>query len=1195
MSRSVRNHNNKINALKFIQENEFFLKIVSDEFKNDIDVVAVSVKQNGLTLEFASESLRNDDDIVSIACRSNIEAIQFASDRLKSDVNMFNMILENDFSEEALFYFDHTLLSNEELMLRAIKKSENHWLFVADQLKYNDQFIEKALRENINILKHLFHFQIRDIEMAKIAIKESIEFLTFLDPKLKENRELLMFTISKCHGVDPLVYFDQSFADDDEIAFALLYKNNISESFKGLSRRLKENENIVYQALKLDGLLLAHVPSKFRQDKKLVCIAVSQNGLALEYADRKLRADKDVVLLAIYSDYTALGFADDILWLDRDIIKAALRKGLLLTNITNHFNKDLELIKIAVANQVQNYLYLPTALQKNLDIIKIAIQHDGSILKHLSADLRNDPMIVREAIKNSFYALEYASSKLRNDRDFILSVLDHLYDLEHISNTLKKDKEFMSMVVQHNGRLLKYASTALKKDAEFVLLAIANQASAYEYADQSLLSSRDFILKALEISGSIFEYLNEDLKHDKTFAIIALKNNVGFDQIPLSLKKDPDILKIAIRNPTYQLTSYPIEVRRNKNLILDMIMHSSDRNSFNVIDERLKDDFNILLEFVISNHRQFEYFPEKFKDDERFVLIVLKEKGSLLQFVSPRLKKDDIVVMTAVLNDANALEFAHPSFRKNKEIMMLALSKSTSALAFIDESLKTDPDILALLEKHDFKSIEMMSSEQKKDKDLMLKMLKKNIHDFSLIDPSLKTEEFILSLDEDLLNVNLIPLLNFDLLKNRSLILKLLKGEKDLLNNDINYIYQLYVDDDEVVKALLKYPLFIDFSFIEDHPDLLLIAIMSQRESFEYASNKLKYDISFVQKALEINPHIFEYIPKELMILHPEIFQKYILIHSHLYHHLPIELQNDERFNMYLIENSKEVFKHLPIHLKKKDIYQLYYLYGQTKSAYQTIAQDENLMRELCLLAKQKNDISLDIFNHIETFYMIVAKQGNHEIKLPMELRKNISFARRFIPIKANTFKQFETFIRYDDDIAFSAIVQDENNIYECSPMLLENKELLSAAILLNPKILKKLPYEITSDWLYAGNLLSKNGELLEYFPAYIRYDSKLIEIATRHSKNAIKYALDMNMFVMRKVLVHNSSFYDFIPLSIKISNHQELMEIINRHSNITIDLDAIPYRLKNDALYHLVQEKMKNSYSHSILFNSSAFLCFES
>ncbi len=74
-----------VNLITNVYGAEFILKYVSDVFKNDKELVLLSVKKNGNVLEYASDALKNDKEIVVEAIKNDPSAFQYASEKLKND------------------------------------------------------------------------------------------------------------------------------------------------------------------------------------------------------------------------------------------------------------------------------------------------------------------------------------------------------------------------------------------------------------------------------------------------------------------------------------------------------------------------------------------------------------------------------------------------------------------------------------------------------------------------------------------------------------------------------------------------------------------------------------------------------------------------------------------------------------------------------------------------------------------------------------------------------------------------------------------------------------------------------------------------------------------------------------------------------------------------------------------------------
>ena len=70
------------------------------------------------------------------------------------------------------------------------------------------------------------------------------------------------------------------------------------------------------------------LPNELRNNKEVVLEAVKQNGYALEYASKKLRADKEFILalMALRQSGWALEYTSAALKADKEVVMAAVQK-----------------------------------------------------------------------------------------------------------------------------------------------------------------------------------------------------------------------------------------------------------------------------------------------------------------------------------------------------------------------------------------------------------------------------------------------------------------------------------------------------------------------------------------------------------------------------------------------------------------------------------------------------------------------------------------------------------------------------------------------------------------------------------------------------------------------------------------------------------------------------------------------------
>ena len=243
---------NKSSVIETLKNDGMELKHVSDELKNDREVVLAAVKQNGMALEYASDELKKDKEIVKAA----IIAYNFPEkESLKDEVKRFR---EN----------------HKSVILGSSYHSESVLEFVSDELK-------------------------DDYEIAKCVAENDPYSFYFLGPEMRKNKELAWLAFENTDfSRDPCSCLPSEVLDDEEFVLKAVEKEPFV--FNEISSRLKGNKEIALTAIK-NGLSLKDVSDELKNDREVVLAAVRNYGDALKYASDELKNDLLVVLNAIHS------------------------------------------------------------------------------------------------------------------------------------------------------------------------------------------------------------------------------------------------------------------------------------------------------------------------------------------------------------------------------------------------------------------------------------------------------------------------------------------------------------------------------------------------------------------------------------------------------------------------------------------------------------------------------------------------------------------------------------------------------------------------------------------------------------------------------------------------------------------------------------------------------------------------------
>ncbi len=129
-----------------IQNNIKLVDCISEELKDDKELVLELVKTQGYNLTLLKEEFRDDEDIVWAALKSSSDAFIFASERLRDKETIVKYILKN--APKNILYASDRFRNNKELMSDLLKKHESLLKDIHDDLR-NDIDVLSIVWETI--------------------------------------------------------------------------------------------------------------------------------------------------------------------------------------------------------------------------------------------------------------------------------------------------------------------------------------------------------------------------------------------------------------------------------------------------------------------------------------------------------------------------------------------------------------------------------------------------------------------------------------------------------------------------------------------------------------------------------------------------------------------------------------------------------------------------------------------------------------------------------------------------------------------------------------------------------------------------------------------------------------------------------------------------------------------------------------
>jgi hypothetical protein len=186
-SKELRNDKNFI--ITILQVNGLLLEKLSDEFKNDEDVVLAAVRNNYFTLEYASYNIRNNREFMFTLIQRSIRFLLDASDELKAELRTDRLfILEAvTINGRALSYTSKKFQNDKEIVTAALKNGGSL------------RFAHKNLRESKKFIREVFEIKPTMLEDISLKLRNDRYFLYHLDEIIK---------ITSIEGFDEMINAD---------------------------------------------------------------------------------------------------------------------------------------------------------------------------------------------------------------------------------------------------------------------------------------------------------------------------------------------------------------------------------------------------------------------------------------------------------------------------------------------------------------------------------------------------------------------------------------------------------------------------------------------------------------------------------------------------------------------------------------------------------------------------------------------------------------------------------------------------------------------------------------------------------------------------------------------------------------------------------------------------------------------------
>jgi hypothetical protein len=202
------------------------------------------------------------------------------------------------------------------------------------------------------------------------------------------------------------------------------------------TKKLLNNKSVMLSAIKL-GASLEYLSDCLRNDRDIVLEAVKQKGTQLQYASKSLRNDVTIVATALRQDKKAKEHTE--IFDKEDTVLQLLKQAPdMFKRISIRHAYDRDIVREAIRLDGKNLKYAEEVWQNDLEIVMIAVKQNGSNIKYASDALRNNKQLALIALEQSCDALSRIGSELKQDKDIIAQACKHAPSIHSILSLIPR-------------------------------------------------------------------------------------------------------------------------------------------------------------------------------------------------------------------------------------------------------------------------------------------------------------------------------------------------------------------------------------------------------------------------------------------------------------------------------------------------------------------------------------------------------------------------------------------------------------------------------------------------------------------------------------------------------------------------------------------------------------------------------------
>lgn len=280
---------------------------IKEKYRFHPEIVVKALEIDGYNLSRLSDEHRNNKELVKTAVKSNRRAFEYASDKLKLDKNFIAEVLELD--GRVIEFISQELRDIKELAIISVSNRASAIKFLNEKLKNDSEIIQNALDKGLHNDARVLKFLPSKFQDSKDIVLKILELngfdLEYASNRLKNDKDCIKVACK--NNAYSLNYCNEKIKSDLNFFFELLEFTKDTFILEYFSDKIKDNESALLECAKYDGMnyttgkaggIIKFASDRLKNSKEFMLKFIKIAPYVLNYIPKELAKDKDIKLLA---------------------------------------------------------------------------------------------------------------------------------------------------------------------------------------------------------------------------------------------------------------------------------------------------------------------------------------------------------------------------------------------------------------------------------------------------------------------------------------------------------------------------------------------------------------------------------------------------------------------------------------------------------------------------------------------------------------------------------------------------------------------------------------------------------------------------------------------------------------------------------------------------------------------------------